>query len=303
MSPEHGATPNDDPHQRGRSSDLPSLDGASFSAWAERPIPTDRILHTLAREYIGQCDLPKEQAVLKTLREEVNRRMRAIGAECDPTVVAERRLRVTAVIIPEHLPARNGEVPNALLEPRLSLPRAYSICCQLRNRDGESIIFHHGGGFAFSKSLPGEDEQPVAITRLTIRLADHERDAFIADPRRFKLDQLTYTNRAAFHEQLALIQSGAVLEPPSPRIEPPLWGDIQPYLVNLFRRDGATPGTLIVTGVRPFPLASSPGEFTCETNYGHAWVYCRWSEFLGGGFRPWIECMEERDRTKGVRGY
>lgn len=303
MNPEHGAVPNEDPHQRGPSPELPGLDAASFSGWAERLVPSDRIMRTLAREYIGQCDLPIEQAVLTTLRDEVNRRMRAIGAECNPSDPAERRLRVSAVIIPELLPGKDREVPNALLNPRFSLPRAYSICCQLRNRDGESIIYHYGGGFAFAKSLPGEDEQPVAITRLTIRLADTEREAFIANPGSFRFDQLTYTNRAAFHEQLALIQSGGVLEPQSPRIEPPLWGEIRPYLVHLFRRDGATPGTLRVTGVRPFPLVTSPGEFTCETNYGAAWIHCRWSEFLGGGFRPWIECMEERDRIKGVRGY
>ena len=297
-----GGSPSEDPPNPLDINGVPSLDGHSLARWAEHEVPSDRIKQALSRGYIDQCDLPIEQAVMKALRQEVIRRFRACNAQFDVQLEEQRELRFAALLIPETLPGRSGLVPNTIVEPRFTFPRGYSLCCEMRNREGRSLVYHSGGGFAFSRAVPGESEQPVALSLLTVRLQDAQRESFLANPSAFGLEQKTYMNRAAFYDQLSQIQSGSVLEYRTAMINPPMWSQVRAHLVELFRQRGSSVGLLRVNEVRPFPHPLSPGEFVCDTNFGAAWVQCRWNEYIKGGYSVDVHCSPEEDRIRGMGG-
>jgi len=295
--------PNGEP-ERENQPGAPDLESTYFSQWTQREVPADQIFRSLSREHRDEYGLAIEQAVLKVLRAELIRRFHAVSDSFDPLNPAEARLRLSGVIIPSTLPKVHGSVPNAFVQPRFSFPRGYGICCQFRNREGESVVYlpESGHGFAFSSELPGEKERPTAVSRVFVHLRDGDRERFLVDPSKFPLGHETFTNRAGHLEQLGLIQDEKVLRPPNSRFEPPMWSKVRAALVGVFQDEGARNSTVIVNSIRPFPYAMRPGELVCETNFGSAWVGCRWMEYLGGGFTTQVSAMREQERIRGL-GY
>lgn len=299
MNPDNRPAPRRDSDRPEPNANLNGIDAAFMSRWLERPVPADRITEAIVRQAPAKNNNPVDPAVFTTLKTEVLRRIRAMSDRFAGGLPDELRCVLSSVIIPHEFRRGNAAIPNKLADPPHYSQRKYSICCHLRNAAGQYLVYHHGGGFAFSREyLPGESESPAAVNLFSVELTHAEHNLFLAKPRSFRLNQTTFCNRPAFREQLDHIVAGHVLSEHSGQFEPPAWSELKLRLKSFV---GATPGKeeLRIERIRRFAYASEPGEFVCETNYGAVWVRVTLSETT----RPFESEFFVRWEVDAVRKY
>lgn len=298
MDIERGGSPAEEPDDQIQKQNADELrfDDAAFGQWAARELATDRLLRSaceyLPRELEGELD----QKIVGTLRRETLRRFRSMRERFDSALPAEAIYRAASFLVPEAIQLRCGTVANGFAQSVMHNPREMLFAVQLRNSDGNSLVYHRGGVYAFADSHPGEEERPTAVNLVGVRLAWDQINLFLANPVRFPMTVSTFVNRGAFREQFDQIRSSAVLVSSDPRVRSPLWDDILCRIAAVFESDGAHVSSLVVDRIRAFSAPTGPGEFVCETSFGPAWVRVDWKDPPDGGIQPRIYVAREEGR-------